>query len=160
MSPVNRSSSSPTHAPDVVFTSRIGLDSLTIGSLADRLSMSKAGVLGPFGSRENLQQAALEQASHIFRTAVLTPLADLPPGPLRLSHLIDAWIAYLSDCPFPGGCFVTSTSTEFDGRPGPIRDHLRAPVLSWRTLLTAEITAAQTESPTPHRPPTRSPPPS
>ena len=131
----------------------IGLEGLTIGSLADRLAMSKAGVIGPFGSRENLQTAALEQAGQIFRTAVLAPLTAMSPGAARLAHLIDAWIDYLAECPFPGGCFVTAASTELDGRPGMLRDRLRDVVADWRAFLTAEIAAAQDETPASHRPP-------
>lgn len=131
----------------------IGLAGLTIGSLADRLAMSKAGVIGPFGSRENLQNAALEQAGQIFRTAVIAPLTAMSPGAARLAHLIDAWIDYLAECPFPGGCFVTAASTELDGRPGMLRDRLRDVVAGWRAFLTAEIAAAQDETSASHRPP-------
>ncbi|MBF6179205.1 TetR/AcrR family transcriptional regulator [Nocardia otitidiscaviarum] len=133
--------------------SSVGLEGLTIGSLADRLAMSKAGVVGPFGSRENLQRAALEQAGQIFRATVLAPLEQLPPGAARLARLIDAWIDYLAECPFPGGCFVTAASTELDGRPGALRDRLRTIVADWRTYLTAEITAAQQETSTSPCPP-------
>lgn len=133
--------------------SRIGLDGLTIGSLAERLDMSKAGVVGPFGSRENLQLAAFDRAGQIFRAAVVEPLGDLPPGADRLARLIDAWIGYLAECPFPGGCFVTSTSTEFDGRPGAIRDRLVESVTAWRAFLDAEISAAQQEIVGAQRPP-------
>lgn len=131
----------------------IGLEGLTIGSLADRLAMSKAGVVHPFGSRENLQNAALEQAGRIFRAAVLTPLAEMSPGAARLVRLIDAWIDYLAECPFPGGCFVTAASTELDGRPGMLRDRLRAVVVDWRAFLAAEIAAAQEETSESRRPP-------
>jgi len=134
--------------------SRIGLESLTIGSLADRLGMSKSGVIGPFGSRENLQNAVLEQAGQIFRAAVIAPLAELSPGPARLTRLIDMWVDYLADCPFPGGCFVTAASMELDGRLGPLRDQLRRVVTSWRAFLTGEIAAAQAETQSvPPRPP-------
>lgn len=127
--------------------SRIGLEGLTIGALADQLEMSKAGIVGPFGSRVDLQEAALAEAGRIFRAAVVEPLAELPPGAPRLSALIDAWIDYLAECPFPGGCFVTAASTELDGRPGTLRDRLRTAVTGWRAHLTAEITAAQVDLP-------------
>ncbi|MGF6883770.1 AcrR family transcriptional regulator [Nocardia sp. GAS34] len=134
-------------------SSRIGLEGLTIGSLADRLGMSKAGVIGPFGSRAELQIATLEHAGQIFRAAVVDPLADLPPGTARLARLIDIWIDYLADCPFPGGCFVTAASTELDSRPGPLRDRLSATVINWRGVIAAEVAAAQAETAQPQRPP-------
>ncbi|MEA2480453.1 MAG: hypothetical protein QOJ07_2375, partial [Thermoleophilaceae bacterium] len=43
-----------------------GLEGLTIGRLAADLEMSKAGVIGHFGSKEALQLAALEQAIEVF----------------------------------------------------------------------------------------------
>ncbi len=131
----------------------LGLEGLTVGALASRLAMSKAGVVGPFGSREDLQAAALERAGQIFRAAVLAPLSHLAPGPARLARLIDAWIDYLAECPFPGGCFVTAASSELDGRPGVLRDRLRVVVADWRAHLTAEIAAAQGETPAAQRPP-------
>lgn len=130
----------------------MGLEGLTIGSLADGLGMSKSGVLGPFGSREQLQAAALRHAGGIFRTTVVDPLDGVPPGADRLARLIDAWIGYLAECPFPGGCFVTAASTELDGRPGPLRDQVRTAVTAWRTQLTDEYRAARSEFTT-HRPP-------
>lgn len=129
-----------------------GLEGVTIGSLAESLEMSKAGVVGPFGSREQLQLAALEQAGKIFREAVIAPLEELPPGTERLGRLIDNWIAYLAECPFPGGCFVTAASTELDGRPGVLRDRLCAYVDGARAALASEIVACRAESDGPHRP--------
>lgn len=133
--------------------SRLGLEGLTVGSLAQRLGMSKAGLIGPFGSRERLLEAALDQAGAVFRAAVMEPLADVPPGRRRLEQLITSWVNYLADCPFPGGCFVTASSSELDGRPGPLRDRLQSIVVAWRTLLAAEVASAQAEIPGPHRPP-------
>ena len=132
--------------------SLLGLEGLTVGTLARRLDMSKAGLVGPFGSRDRLLMAALDQACEVFRAAVTAPLQELPPGPDRLGRLIDGWVDYLADCPFPGGCFLTSASSELDGRPGPLRDRLREIVASQRRALIAEITAAQVELPGPHRP--------
>ncbi len=132
--------------------SQVGLEGLTLGTLAQRLGMSKAGLVGPFGSRDRLQMAALDQAGEVFRAAVVAPLAELPPGPERLGRLIDGWVGYLAECPFPGGCFLTAASAELDGRPGPLRDRLREIVASQRRALTAEVAAAQAGLPGPHRP--------
>lgn len=133
--------------------SRLGLEGLTVGALAQRLGMSKAGLVGPFGSREQLLDAALHQAGTIFQAAVVEPLADMPPGRRRLDRLITGWVNYLADCPFPGGCFVTAASSELDGRPGVLRDRLRGMVAAARERLAAEVVAAQAELPGPHRPP-------
>src|SRR3954451_8179736 len=85
-----------------------GLQGLTIGRLAGDLSMSKAGVIGHFGTKERLQLAALEEAIAIFTREVWTPVAELPAGLDRLLAICDAWIAHLRSGVFPGGCFLTA----------------------------------------------------
>lgn len=116
-----------------------GLDSVTVGSVAGDVGMSKAGVVGPFGSRETLLTETLKQAVDVFRRSVVSPLADVPPGPPRISRLIDLWVDYLADGPFPGGCFITAASCELDNRPGPLREHIHAVVAQWREFLITEL---------------------
>ena len=45
-----------------------GLDSITVGGLAAATGVSKSGILTVFGSRENIQVAAVTAARRIFRT--------------------------------------------------------------------------------------------
>jgi AcrR family transcriptional regulator len=116
---------------------------LTIGTLAESLGMSKAGVVGPFGSRSELQRATLARATDMFTEAVVTPSLAAPPGLPRLRAVIDSWCAYLADSPFPNGCFVTAASCELDGHPGELRTHLREVVLRWRAFLHDQIATAQ-----------------
>src|SRR3954447_12398264 len=71
-----------------------GLEGLTIGRLAADLEMSKAGVIGHFGSKEELQLATLDLAAAIFREQVWEPAADLEPGLERLLGILDAWTRY------------------------------------------------------------------
>ena len=128
------------HAVDVA--SITGLEGLTIGALADDLSMSKAGVVGPFGSKEALQLAALERAVEIFTDRVWRPAADAEPGLPRLRALCETRIAYLSEPCFPGGCFLAGASPEFDGRPGPVRDAVAAALARWHRVLEADVRTA------------------
>src|SRR5437763_14128708 len=90
-----------TLAAAVELASVIGLEGLAIGRLADRLGMSKSGLVGRFGSKEQLQLATLEQAADIFRRTVYEPASATPPGLSRLNAVCDAWIAYLHRPPFP-----------------------------------------------------------
>jgi AcrR family transcriptional regulator len=112
-----------------------GLEGLTFGRLAADLNMSKAGVVGHFGSKERLQLAALEAALEVFRREVWDKTAAAEPGLLRLLAICDAWISYLERGVFPGGCFLTAAACEFDGREGPVRDALVAALSGWRELL-------------------------
>jgi AcrR family transcriptional regulator len=109
----------------------MGLDGVTIGSLADDLGMSKSGLVGRFGSKQELQLATLERAANVFREVVYDPAAGAPAGLARLNAICDAWIAYLARPPFPGGCFMTTVSVEFDARDGPVADAVRACMRRW-----------------------------
>ena len=110
----------------VALASVVGLEGLTIGRLAEELEMSKSGLVGRFGSKQQLQLAALEQAVGIFRRAVYEPALRQPPGLPRLVAICDAWLDYLRNPPFPGGCFLTTASVEFDARPGALNDAVSA----------------------------------
>jgi AcrR family transcriptional regulator len=115
-----------------------GLEGITIGRLATALGMSKSGLIGRFGDKEALQRAVLAAAVERFTEAVWRPAERAEPGLPRLEALIDAWIAYLRDDVFPGGCFVTTASVEYDARPGPLRDDVAAAVRRWLRVLEAE----------------------
>lgn len=119
-----------------------GLEGITIGTVADGLGMSKAGVVGPFGSKEKLQLAALEGAIEIFRAEVWDRAADSSPGLERLRAIAERWISYLERDVFPGGCFLTAAAAEFDGRPGRVRDAVAATLRLWNAVLEAEARTA------------------
>lgn len=124
-----------------------GLEGLTIGRLATDMRMSKAGVIGHFGSKERLQLAALERAIEDWRAEVWDPVAAEEPGLPRLRAIADRWSAFLGDCPFPGGCFLTSASFEFDDRPGPVRDRVREALALWLSVLEADARHAGFDDP-------------
>ena len=121
-----------------------GLEGLTIGRLAGDLGMSKAGVLGHFGTKEALQLAALNRASAIFTRLVWDPAEDVRPGLPRLRAVCEAWIDYLANARgfFPGGCLFTTASVEFDARGGPVRDAVARLFLVWRRRLASELRLA------------------
>src|ERR1044072_7027948 len=98
-----------------------GLEGLTIGRLASELEMSKSGLFAHFGSKQELQLAAVEAAATRFRRAVIEPAAAAAEGAPRLSALVDAYLAHLDSDAYSGGCFWVSTSAELDDRPGPVR---------------------------------------
>lgn len=123
--------------------SAIGLEAVSIGRLADELGLSKSGVIGPFGSKEALHLAAVQAASERFRAEVWDPVADLPQGLPRLVAIVDAWFSYLERDVFPGGCFLSAASLEFDDRPGAVRDAIAATWTHWLAVLEREAATAQ-----------------
>ena len=119
-----------------------GLGGITIGRLASELAMSKSGLIGRFGDKETMQRAVLEAAVERFTEAVWIPARRSEPGLPRLEAIIDAWIVYVRDG-FPGGCFVTTASVEYDARPGPLHDDVAAAVRRWLAVLEAEARHAR-----------------
>lgn len=119
-----------------------GLEGLTIGRLAGQLGMSKSGLIGRFGDKEAMQREVLAAAIARFTEAVWRPAQDAPAGIARLEAMIDLWIAHLRDGVFPGGCFVTTASVEYDARPGPLRDEIADAVRRWLGVLEAETARA------------------
>jgi AcrR family transcriptional regulator len=122
-----------------------GLEGLTIGRLANSVSMSKSGLFGHFGSKEELQLATVVAARNIFIQEVITPALQAPRGLQRLWALCDGWLDYMEREVFPGGCFFMSTSVEFDHRPGPVKDAIVENMREWLQYLTGATQMAQSQ---------------
>ncbi|MFF2074976.1 TetR/AcrR family transcriptional regulator [Kitasatospora sp. NPDC058162] len=121
-----------------------GLDALSIGRLATDLGLSKSGVFAGFGSKEELQLATVRAARRIFADAVVTPVADTPPGLARAKALCESWLAYSRARVFPGGCFFYEVTAEFDARPGAVRDALADCAREWHGTVVEALAEART----------------
>jgi AcrR family transcriptional regulator len=121
--------------------SQDGLEGLSIGKLAEHLGMSKSGIFAHFGSKEDLQTATLDHAWTIMATHLTT--TGTAPGLEQLRTTLNGWLAYLEHCPFAGGCVFMAASTEFDGRPGNVRDHLLNLVANAVNGLLEQFSSAQ-----------------
>jgi AcrR family transcriptional regulator len=122
-----------------------GLEGLTIGRLAAELRMSKSGLFAHFGSKQELQLATIGAAAARFTTDVIQPSLALPAGTARLRALASSYREHLDG--YAGGCFWSSTTTEYDDRPGPVRDALAAVIDTWLAVLANEAAAAGVEDP-------------
>jgi AcrR family transcriptional regulator len=119
-----------------------GLDGLSIGRLASAVSMSKGGIAGLFGSKEELQLATVAAAAEIFRRTVIAPALTAPAGLPRVRALVEGWLDYSESRVFPGGCFFAAATAEYRSRPGPVRDAVAANLVRWREFLAEAITRA------------------
>lgn len=119
-----------------------GLDGITIGRLADELAMSKSGVHKHFGTKETLQISTLDKAFVDFWHRVVAPTLAEPPGLRRLRAVCENSVGYLEAPLLPGGCLMTAALSEYDGRPGPVRDAVAEVWSRWREQLRADLTAA------------------
>jgi AcrR family transcriptional regulator len=112
-----------------------GLSGLSLGRLAEATGMSKSGVFGLFGSKEELQLATIDKAREVFITEVVHPALAVPVGLERLRSLCDGYLDYLRRRVFPGGCFFASVAAEVSATPGPVRDRIASEQGRWVGLL-------------------------
>ena len=116
-------------------SARVGLEGLTIGALAERMQMSKSGVFAHFGSREDLQIAVLKAYEQRFVDDVLIPGLTAPRGLPRLRAIMDRWLERTA-LEAADGCIWISGASEYDDRPGPVREELVTMVKAWQRELT------------------------
>ncbi len=102
--------------------------------------MSKSGLFGHFGSKQELQLATVAAAAERFRAMVIAPARAAPDGAPRLRAMAERYLDYLQS--FPGGCFWGATASEFDDRPGPVRDAIAAALDAWMAQLVRQSEAA------------------
>jgi len=115
--------------------SKSGLEGLTIGALAEAMGMSKSGLFAHFGSREDLLLAVLQRGQEEFVKLVVTPALGKPRGLARLRALFINWIDWTESADLPGGCPMIGGASEFDDKPGPVRDALAEGQRSWIGVL-------------------------
>jgi AcrR family transcriptional regulator len=118
----------------------LGLESLTIGSLASALSMSKSGLFAHFKSKQELQLQVLQEAVERFVVQVVAPAIRKPRGEPRVRAFFDRWLDWSRKQ--PGGCVIHSASSELDDRPGPLRDFLLAAHQDWRNTIRRGVRVA------------------
>ncbi len=110
-----------------------GIEGLSLGPLAQAVGMSKSGVFAHFGSREELQLAVLQCAAKRFGEYVLIAALSQPRGLPRLRAIMRNWFEWgrLE----AGGCVLVGSVSEYDDRPGPLRDQVLHNEQRWRSEL-------------------------
>ena len=122
--------------------SKAGLDGLTIGTLADATGMSKSGLFAHFGSREELLLAVLAHGQAEFTEVVFQPAMEKPRGLPRLKAMFINWLDWTESAELPGGCPMIGGASEFDDKPGPVRDMLAGGQRTWIETLKRTVRQA------------------
>jgi len=125
----------------LAMAARVGLEGLSIGTLADAVGKSKSGVFAHFGSREDLQIAVVREYYRRFETEVFAPAMRKPRGLPRVRALFENWMRHTS-AELQSGCIFISGAVEFDDRPGPVRDALAEAVDAWIGAMTRAVAQA------------------
>jgi AcrR family transcriptional regulator len=115
----------------VSLASKVGLDGISIGGLADALQLSKSGLFAHFQSKEGLHLQILEYAAGRFVDVVIRPALSAPRGEPRLRALIENWMNWPQRSRLPGGCVFVALAAELDDKHGPVRDRLAELQRDW-----------------------------
>ncbi len=118
--------------------STAGFESLTIGTLAEKTGMSKSGLFAHFGSKLDLQIAALDECARQFTEQVFLPAMKSARGVKRLRALFENWITWPQRARLTGGCPIDSAGREYAHQPGAMRDA----VMERQRLLDRELSKA------------------
>lgn len=132
--------------------SLIGIDSLTLGGLAQSCGLSKSGLNAHFGSKEALQIAVIDAVAGRFRSEVAEPALAYQAGKKRLEAIMACWIAWSQHADRPGGCQLIAATFDFDGLDGRVRDRLEHWMTIWRGVIIRTVEEANTAQALGHDP--------
>ncbi|MDQ7972605.1 MAG: TetR/AcrR family transcriptional regulator [Rhodocyclaceae bacterium] len=128
----------------LALAAQIGLEGLSIGAVAEITKMSKSGVFAHFGSREELQISVVREYHARFEQEVFFPAIEADRGLPRLRAMFANWMKRTST-EIDSGCIYISGASEFDDRPGPVRDALVESVSIWQAAVLRAIQQSQSE---------------
>ena len=108
----------------LVLASRLGLDGLTLGVLADELGLSKSGLYAHFRSKEALLLAVLEHTKERFAAHAATHLKGRSRGLDALRAYLRAWLDWIALPALPAGCPILGAAFELEDLEGPPRAYV------------------------------------
>lgn len=120
-----------------------GLAALTIGGLAAEVGVSKGAVANHFASKMDLQVETIAVAGAVVQDKIASRALEAEPGLARLRAALDAWLDYLDDPPFEGGCFFCTTTIESATADGAVHDALALAARLGLDLLEEQVRLAQ-----------------
>lgn len=126
-------------------SSAVGLEGLTLGTLASELKLSKSGLFAHFKSKEALQLEVLQAAVELFVAEVVRPAIRKPRGLPRVQALFDHYLAWVHGSGKARTCIFMGLSQEYDDRPGPMRDALAKSQQDWRDTVARAAALAVSE---------------
>jgi AcrR family transcriptional regulator len=124
-----------------------GLGGISIGSLAQKLHMSKSGLFAHFNSKQNLQIAVIERARLLFFDHVVVPPEEAGlKGIERLWALCDRWLSFVENSMLPGGYFFTGAFFQCAGQEGAVSRQVTDIVRRWVDTLRVAVDEARSKS--------------
>jgi AcrR family transcriptional regulator len=108
----------------LILASRLGLEGLTLGVLAESLDLSKSGLYAHFRSKEALILAVLEHTKLRHQQHSAPYFEGKPKGVARLRAYVSAWLDWVALPTLPAGCPILGASFELEAVEGPAREFI------------------------------------
>jgi AcrR family transcriptional regulator len=115
----------------LVLAGSVGLEGVSLGTLAERLKLSKSGLFAHFKSKEALQLEVLQAAIDAFVKEVVLPALTKARGVPRVRAMAEQYLAWVRGYPSHGSCIFMALTHEYDDRPGAVRDLLVQSQRDW-----------------------------
>ena len=93
----------------------------------------------------------METALEVFNAEIVEPSEQIVDPRDRLLALYEGFLAHVERRVFPGGCFFASVNSEFDTRPGPVKDRISLFYEDWGAKIEGLIRDAQAAGTLPAR---------
>lgn len=126
----------------VAIASVSGLDGMSLSQLAATLGVSKSGLFAHWPDKESLQLAVVDRARQQWVERIVEPALRQPKGLPQVWALHEGRMRFYADEVLPGGCFFAAVSTEFDDRPGVVRERVADAMRSYNALFVRLLTKA------------------
>ncbi|MEJ3742255.1 TetR/AcrR family transcriptional regulator [Actinomycetes bacterium KLBMP 9797] len=119
----------------VALATEVGLEGLSLGQLAETLGVSKSGLFAHWGSKQELQLAAIERAREQWQEHVIDPARAGSRGVRRLWALHESRLAFYASGTLPGHCFFANAKFEYNARSGPVYERIAQTHAEWMEYL-------------------------
>lgn len=106
----------------IILASRLGLEGLTLGVLAESIGCSKSGLYAHFRSKEALVLAVIEHTKARHWEHARKYMDGKAPGIDQLRAYYKAWLDWTALPSLPAGCPLMGASFEFEDLEGHARD--------------------------------------
>ena len=108
-----------------------GLAGLSLAQLAAEVGMSKSALFAHWPDKESLQLDTVGRASELWTQHVIQPAMRKPRGVRRVFALHESRLRFYRDGTEQGCRFFVAAKSDFDDRPGPIKDLLTTITKDW-----------------------------
>jgi len=121
-----------------------GYHHTSINDLLDATGLTKGGLYGHFGSKEEIWAAAYERAVGIWRGIVFRETKEIANPLLRIQRVIEQDLRdYLGGRVFAGGCFFLNNLVELSGQSPALTSRILAGFDGFAALLARWLAEAQ-----------------